>query len=189
VNAKFRAYGQELAVDPGILVFDGPIDRPGLDISAWRRRQAVEAGLRVTGTLRAPRVELISNPPVNDSEKLSWLVLGRAPTQANAADLAMLQAASGAMFGRLGEVPLHRRFAQRLGFDELTVRGSSELATNVVALGKRASDNVYVSFEQAIGTTTEYLVKLDYTLTQHVMLRGQTGTTSGVGVVYRYSWD
>jgi autotransporter translocation and assembly factor TamB len=59
----------------------------------------------------------------------------------------------------------------------------------VVAVGKRATDDVYVSFEQAIGATTEYLVKLDYALTQHVVLRGQTGTTSGVGVVYRYSWD
>ena len=77
----------------------------------------------------------------------------------------------------------------RLGFDEITLRGSSELAGNVVALGKRYSDNIYISFEQAISTTTEYLVKLDYALTQRVSLRGQTGTTSGVGVFYRYSWD
>jgi hypothetical protein len=68
------------------------------------------------------------------------------------------------------------------------VRSSGELAGNVVALGKRYSD-VYVSFEQAIGTTTEYLVKLDYALTAHVSLRGQTGTTTGVGFFYRYSWD
>jgi translocation and assembly module TamB len=59
----------------------------------------------------------------------------------------------------------------------------------VVALGKRYSDDIYFSFEQAIGTTTEYLVKLDYTLTRRLSLRGQTGTTSGVGVFYRYAWD
>jgi translocation and assembly module TamB len=189
VKAKFRAYGQELDVDPGVLIFDGPIDAPGLDITAWRRHQQVEAGLRVTGTVQVPRVELVSNPPVNESEKLSWLVLGRAPTEASGADLAVLQAASGALFGRGSGEPLNRRFAQRLGFDELTVRSSSELAGNVVALGKRYSDKLYFSFEQAIGTTTEYLVKLDYALTQRVSLRGQTGTTSGAGIFYRYSWD
>jgi autotransporter translocation and assembly factor TamB len=59
----------------------------------------------------------------------------------------------------------------------------------VVALGKRWSDDIYISFEQAISTTTEYLVKLDYALTERFSLRGQTGTTSGVGVFYRYSWD
>ena len=83
---------------------------------------------------------------------------------------------------------LQRGFAARFGLDELGVRSSSELESNVVALGKRY-DKLYVSFERAISTTTEYLVKLDYSLTQRVSLRGQTGTTSGVGVFYRYSWD
>jgi translocation and assembly module TamB len=189
IKGRFRAYGQELEVDPGILLFDGPVDNPGLDVSAWRRHQQVEAGVKLTGTAQVPRVELISNPPVGENEKLSWLVLGRAPTDASGADLAVLQAAGGAVLGRGGGEPLNRRFAARLGLDELTVRSSSQLESNVVALGKRYSDKVYFSFEQAIGTTTEYLVKLDYTLTQRVSLRGQTGTTSAVGVFYRYSWD
>jgi translocation and assembly module TamB len=190
VKATFLAYGQELQVDPGVLIFEGPINNPALEISAWRRNQQVEAGLRLTGTAQVPRVELMSNPPVSESDKLSWLVLGRAAGDAGgAADLALLEAASGAVFGRGGEEPLNRRFAKRFGFDELTVRGSSQLQGNVVALGKRYTDNIYISFEQAISTTTEYLVKLDYALTQRISLRGQTGTTSGVGVFYRYSWD
>ena len=189
LRARFRAYGQELQVDPGAVIFDGPLDNPGLDISAWRRHQQVEAGVKVTGTVQTPRVELISNPPVSENEKLSWLVLGRAPSDASGADLAVLQAASGAVFGRGDKPSFNRRFAERLGFDELTVRSSSELAGNVVALGKRYSDKLYFSFEQAIGATTEYLVKLDYALTQRVSLRGQTGTTSGAGIFYRYSWD
>ncbi len=189
VKATFRAYGQELEVDPGTVIFDGPLDAPGLDISAWRRHQQVEAGIKLTGTLQTPRVELISNPPASEGDKLSWLVLGRGPTQAGGADLAVLQAAGGALFDRGGsDASLQRSFAGRLGVDELGVRSSSELESNVVALGKRY-DRLYVSFERAISTTTEYLVKLDYSLTQRVSLRGQTGTTSGVGVFYRFSWD
>ena len=128
VRARFRAYGQELEVDPGSLIFDGPLARPGLDITAWRRHQAVEAGVRVTGTIEAPRVELISNPPVADADKLSWLVLGRAPSTASGADLAILQAASGALLAGDQE-PLQRRIAQRLGLDEITVRSSSDLSS------------------------------------------------------------
>ena len=188
VKATFRAYGQELEVDPGTVIFDGPLDAPGLDISAWRRHQQVEAGIKLTGTLQTPRVELISNPPASEGDKLSWLVLGRAPTQAGGADLAVLQAAGGALFDRGGGASQQRSFAARVGLDELGLRSSSELEGNVVALGKRY-DKLYVSFERAISTTTEYLVKLDYSLTQRVSLRGQTGTTSGVGVFYRYSWD
>jgi translocation and assembly module TamB len=198
VRARFAAYGQQLEVDPGMLIFAGPLDRPALDITAWRRHQAVEAGVHITGSVELPRVELVSNPPVNDADKLTWLVLGRAPSTASGADLAILQAASGALVGMSGDqVPVQRRIASRLGLDEITVRSSTELATrnstdpttNVFALGKRLSDKLYVSFEQAIGTTAEYLVKLDYSLTQRVSVRGQTGTTSGVGLFYRYAWD
>lgn len=188
-KAVFYAYGQELEVDPGTLIFDGPIGNPALEITAWRRRQQVEAGLRLTGTVQAPRMQLVSNPAVSENEKLSWLVLGRAPGDAEGADLALLEAAGGAVFGRGGQEPLQRRFAKRFGIDELTVRSSSQLEGNVVALGKRYADDIYISFEQAISTTTEYLVKLDYALTQRISLRGQTGTTSGVGLFYRYSWD
>ena len=198
VRARFYAYGQQLEVDPGLLVFDGPLERPGIDITAWRRHQAVEAGVHITGTLEAPRVEVVSNPPVGDAEKLSWLVLGRAPSTASGADLAILQAASGVLLGsRDGEAPITQRIASRFGLDEMTVRGSSDLGggkttdttTNVFALGKRLSDKLYVSFEQALGATAEYLVKLDYSLTQRVSVRGQTGTTSALGLFYRYAWD
>jgi translocation and assembly module TamB len=196
VRASFFAYGQNLDVDPGALIFDGPLARPAFDITGWRRHQAVEAGVHLTGTVDQPSVELVSNPPVPDPEKLSWLVLGRAPSTASGADLAILQAASGALLAG-DQPPLQRRIASRFGLDEMTVRSSSELATrnsvdpttNVFAVGKRLSNRLYLSFEQALGATAEYLVKADYSLTQRLSLRGQTGTTSGVGLFYRYAWD
>jgi translocation and assembly module TamB len=196
VRASFFAYGQNLDVDPGALVFDGPLTRPAFDITGWRRHQAVEAGVHLTGTVDQPSVELVSNPPVSDPEKLSWLVLGRAPSTASGADLAILQAASGALLAS-DKPPLQRRIASRFGLDEMTVRSSSELATrnsidpttNVFAVGKRLSSRLYLSFEQALGATAEYLVKADYSLTQRLSLRGQTGTTSGVGLFYRFAWD
>jgi translocation and assembly module TamB len=195
VNGTFRAYGQTLEVDPGVLVFDGPIDDPGLQISAWRRRLAVEAGVLVSGSLKAPRVELVSNPPVPEGEKLSWLVLGRPPGDATGPDIALLQAAAGALLSRGDAVPINQRIAKAFGFDELTVRGSGELANQVVALGKRLSDRIYVSFEQGIGAAAENLVKVDLALTQRWSARAQSGTgsagvpTSGVGLFYRFSWD
>ena len=111
VHATFLAYGQTLQVDPGVVIFDGPIDNPSLQITAWRRNQAVEAGVQVSGTVRNPTVQLVSQPPVPEGERLSWLVLGRAPSGATQADLGLLQAAAGALLcrRRLGAArPAHR---------------------------------------------------------------------------------
>ncbi len=70
------------------LLFDGPVDNPALDVVALRKNIAVEAGVELTGTVKVPRVRLVSNPPVPDGEKLSWLLTGQGLDRANRADLA-----------------------------------------------------------------------------------------------------
>jgi translocation and assembly module TamB len=181
-----------------VVTFNGPLDNPVLQITAWRRNQAVEAGVRITGTVQQPRVELVSEPPVDEGAKLSWLVLGHAPSDAAGADLAVLQTAATALLGRGHSVPITTRIADAVGLDEVTLRsgpaaasssGSSEVTTRVVALGKRISDRIYLTYEQGLGTTAQNLVKIDLSLTDRISVRAQTGTTSGMGVYYRYSWD
>lgn len=192
VNATFLAYGQRLQVDPGTLIFDGPIDNPSLQITAWRRNQAVEAGVQLTGTARAPRVQLVSQPPVSEGERLSWLVLGRAPTDASQADLGLLQAAAGALLARGGttRTPVDRRIARAVGLDEVALRGSGELQDQVVAFGKRLSDRLYVSYERGLGEFATNLVKLEYALGRRWSLRAESGTeTSAWGLFYRFAWD
>jgi translocation and assembly module TamB len=189
INATFFAYGQKLQVDPGVLIFDGPLDNPALQITAWRRNQAVEAGVQVSGTVRAPLVQIVSQPPVSEGERLSWLVLGRAPTDATKADLGLLQAAAGALLARGDSMPLDRRIARSFGLDEVSFRGSGEVQDRVLAFGKRLSDKLYVSYEQGLGTVASNLVKLDYSLSRRWSLRAETGTSSGWGLFYRFSWD
>ena len=195
VNATFLAYGQRLEVDPGVLIFDGPIDNPSLQVTAWRRNQAVEAGVQISGTARAPRVQLVSQPPVPEGERLSWLVLGRAPSDATQADLGLLQAAAGALLARGDGMPLDRRLARSVGLDEISLRGTGEVQERVVAFGKRLSERVYVSYERGIGVLATNLVKLDYALSRRWSVRAETGsmssggTTSGWGLFYRFSWD
>ena len=54
--------------------------------------------------------------------------------------------------------------------------------------GKRITDRLYVGFEQSLGAA-ESILKLEYDLTQRMLVRAQTGNTNAVGVFYRYSFD
>jgi len=189
LNATFFAYGNRLQVDPGVAIFDGPIDNPSLQLTAWRRNQQVEVGVQVSGSARNPRVQLVSQQAASEGERLSWLVLGRAPSDATKADLGLLQAAAGALLARGDQMPLDRRIARAVGVDEISLRGSGEVADRVVAVGKRLSDRLYISYEQGIGTVVSQLVKLDFSLTQRLSVRAETGTSSGIGLFYRFSWD
>ncbi len=103
VKGKFNAYGQELTIKQGELIYTGgPIDNPGLNVSAIRKINTtnvgsttlsqgylsgsvgsiatpgeVTVGVNVTGTLKDYKVSLFSQPAIySQSDILSMLILG-----------------------------------------------------------------------------------------------------------------
>lgn len=183
VRGTYTAFGQRLEIERGELLFSGPVDNPGLDIRAMRKRQAVEAGVAVTGTLRSPLARIVSEPPVPESEAISWLVLGHGTADASRGDLAMLPLAAASLLGNDDSPTI----AQRFGLDTLGLRGAGTESQFVTA-GKRIADRLYVGFEQGLGAA-ESILKLEFDLTRRVLVRAQTGSTNAVGVFYRYSFD
>jgi len=197
VNGTYHAFGQKLDIDRGRLIFDGPLDNPGLDIVALRKNLSVEAGVKVTGTVRVPIIQLTSNPPVPDSEKLSWLVLGHGLDRTSGNDFAALQAASALLLGRESK-PVTATIAESVGLDDISIKsnssqrgggsGSTGVEGNVVAFGKRLTDKLTLVYEQGLSVADSAL-KLEYSLTRNIKLRAETGIISGVGIQYQRSFD
>src|SRR3546814_5226265 len=52
-------YGQHLQLRRGSITFQGDITNPILNIEALRTGVAVEAGVRVAGTAKRPRIDLV----------------------------------------------------------------------------------------------------------------------------------
>jgi translocation and assembly module TamB len=201
VNGTYAAYGQNLAIERGVINFTGAYDNPGLNILAVRRRPEgealsetnVEAGVEVRGTALAPAAKLVSTPTVSDSDKLAWLVLGHGIDNAGGNDMALLGTAAGALFGGGGG---KGKLASALGVDELgvgqaagsTAGAATGLQNTVVTVGKRISARAYLSFEQGAGTATS-LVKLKYKLNPRITLQFQTGTNNALDVLYTWAFD
>lgn len=61
-------------------MFSGPPDQPLLNIEAIRNPESTEddvtAGVRVTGTADAPKLEVFSDPAKSQQEALSYLLRG-----------------------------------------------------------------------------------------------------------------
>lgn len=181
-KGTFVAYGQRLEIDRARFYFNGPVSNPGLDIVAMRKRQAVEAGVAVTGTLQRPLLRIVSNPSVPEGEALSWLMLGRAPDKVGASQLSALPLATSALVDKAG-APV----ARALKLDDVGVR-SDAAAQQFLTVGKRLTDRLYLAFEQSLGGA-ESLLRLEFTVTQRIALRAETGIASSVGIFYRYVWD
>jgi len=149
----------------------------------------VEAGVAVTGTAQKPEVRLVSTPPVPDAEKLSWLVLGRAPERGGS-DATMLLAAASSILGGKGE-GVTTRIAEALGVDEFSLRraGSSEvLADQILTIGKRLSAKASVGYEQGMAASIGAL-RFTYILSRRVSIVTRTGENNAVDLFYSFSFD
>ena len=186
VRGTYYAFGQKLAIERGRILFDGPLANPSLDIVALRKNLAVEAGVEIVGTVRAPVVRLTSNPPVPDNEKLAWLLTGGPAGSGSARDSAALSAAAAALSGNQGK-PLTQRIAQRIGLDDISVAqretasGGDPLDAQVVTIGKRITDRLYVAYEQGLSLASNAL-RIEYVLSRYLTVSAFAGTNSGVAL-------
>lgn len=113
-SGRFHAYGQDLIVRKGQLMFSGPPDQPLLNIEAIRNPESTEddvtAGVRVTGLADAPKLEVFSDPAKSQQEALSYLLRGQGLGSSGADGNAMTSmligmgvAQSGQLMGKIGE--------------------------------------------------------------------------------------
>lgn len=95
-EGRFHAYGQDLIVRKGEIVFVGPADQPRLNIEAIRNPESIEnsvtAGIRVTGVADDPKVEVFSDPTMSQQEALSYLLRGQGLDSSEQSDNDMMTA-------------------------------------------------------------------------------------------------
>ncbi|EHP40468.1 gramicidin S biosynthesis protein GrsT [Cupriavidus basilensis OR16] len=190
-DGTYEAFGRKLNIERGIVNFNGPVDNPNLNIRAMRRNQEVEAGVEVTGTVRLPRVKLVSEPNVPEEDKLSWLMFGYGAEGAAAGQQQQLSAGAlgGAALGMLGG-RAGKGIVQHLGIDEFSI-GPSTAGLNdqqVVSVGKAVTDKISVGYEQSL-TSASNVVKLTWAFSRRWSLIAKGGSINGLSVLFNRRFD
>ena len=189
-DSTFTAYSRKLAIEQGVLRFNGALNNPALDIVAMRRGEEVEAGVAVRGSVLAPRITLVSEPTVPEAEKLSWLVLGHGLDNAGNADAGALQSAAGALLTGGAAAGVQKQLATAFGFDEFKIGSATQdnLQQRIVTLGKRVSSRLYLSYQQSLQSTGSVLL-LRYTLSPRLTIEAEAGTRSALSLLYNVAFD
>ncbi|MFT7722046.1 MAG: translocation/assembly module TamB domain-containing protein [Roseateles sp.] len=187
-GGQYAAYGQKMEIERGDITFTGALDNPSLDLLAVRPNLDIRVGVRVGGTAQAPRVNLYSEPEMSDTDKLSWLLLGREPDGLGRTDTALLQRAAVALLSGEGEGATGRALRQ-LGLDELSLsQGDGETRSTIVRLGKQISRRWYLGYERGLNATTGSW-QLIYRIAQRFTLRAQSGDDNALDLIWQWKWD
>jgi translocation and assembly module TamB len=188
-DGRYKAYGQDLTIERGRLLFSGPLQNPGVDVRAVRKSGNVTAGILLSGSLREPEIALFSEPVMEQADVLSYLMTGGPRSAAGGSmNSAMLaQAALGLGLDKSGV--LTSQLGESMGLDEFRVEAGAEgVEGSVMAVGKQLSPDLYLRYLYGLFDSSAS-VQIRYLMTERLRLEGQTGEHHSVDLIYEMERD
>lgn len=183
-DGKYTAYGQNLAVDDGQILFSGSaLDNPQLNIKALRKGDNFTAGLHVEGAADSPQITLFSTPSMSQDNILAHIILGRPLGDASATDAAILASAATGL-GIKGGNQIGDRIASTFGLDSVQIAGNGGEDT-ALQIGKYLSPKLYLGYGIGIFEPVSTVI-MRYKLSKIWSLKAESGLETSVDFLYTH---
>jgi translocation and assembly module TamB len=177
----YRAYGQNLDIERGVVSFVGPVDDPALDLKAFREApDGVIAGVVITGSALAPHIKVYSEPVISETQAIAYLLTGR-PLDAGTGDDKANVAATAAL---LGSNVLSSQLGAKVGLDEARIETGGSLEEAALVTGKYLTPELYLSYAMGLFDRSN-LVRVRYIMSPKWAVQTETGTTMGADLFYK----
>jgi translocation and assembly module TamB len=185
VTGTYKAYGQDLTIQQGRLLFGGQaISDPQVNLIATRTVDTVTAKLIVSGSAQKPLLEVQSDPPLPQTQALSYLVTGKPINEVGSGEGDLVQSAARSLGGAAGNL-LAKGLGKRLGVSEIGVEDSPELGGSAFTVGQYLSPRLYLSYGVGLFEPGQ-VVTLRYRINSKVSLEAVQGPLNQkAGINYR----
>jgi len=183
-DGQYSAYGQRLKIEHGVLVFNGPISNPGLDIRATRSIDGddLKVGINLAGTLQKPKSSVFSDPPQSESDAVSYLITGQSLSETSGDQTQLLVQAVRTLGINSGSTLLNR-IGGSVGLDDLNIITYADYKKNKLQLGKKLGPKLYIRYITGLFDTFNKIA-VDYKLNSKWSLQAESGEAQGVDFIY-----
>jgi translocation and assembly module TamB len=179
----YKAYGQELSIERGRLIFQGPYDNPGLDIRALRIIDDQSAGLDIGGTLQRPKSTVFAIPARTDSEAMAMLLTGKPLSQSSREDAYSIIGAISKLGMTQGD-GMTTDIAHKFGLDEVGVKADKGLDQSELWVGKYITPKLFVRYIVGIFDQA-FSLGMTYKLNDKLQLEAESGKTQSMDIIYK----
>jgi translocation and assembly module TamB len=177
VRGFYEFQGRRFTVQrDGTLAFRGaPKINPDVNVTAERLipNTGVTARINITGTARAPKLALTSDPPLDEADVLSLIVFNRSVNDLGTGERASLADTAGGIASGFLASSLSRSIGKSLDVDlfEITTTDPDTGETaGGVTLGKQITDRAFVKFQQQFGQRSFTQFMLEYQLAKFLRI-------------------
>jgi translocation and assembly module TamB len=163
VRGTYEIFGKLFNVEESTVSFPGtPEINPFLDVKTLYRVSNVRIFVNVTGTANKPVIKLSSEPPMDETDIISYLVFGTSSDKIGAGQRVPLQQKAQQIMGSMAAGKLKDIVGEKFQLDVATVTGGEKgLGSTQIEAGKYITDKIYVGYERS----SEDTVSTPYTST------------------------
>ncbi len=156
--------------------------------------QEYTINLAITGPLDEANIELSSQPPLSRTDILSLLTFGATQQQLTGGGGSNVSQVLQQRLQSLGSGQItgyvSRKVGSLLGLEQMTIRGNvfnwGQASGPQLMATKQISDKVRLTYSTTVGHLNEQSIRLNYELTNHFSIQGQTNQRGRSGVDLKY---
>jgi len=184
-DGRYKAYGQDLTIEYGRMLFaNSPIDNPALDVRASRSKDEVKVGVNITGRLQSPELRLFSEPAMEESDALAYLVLGHPLRNASSSEATSVTAAATSI-GLVGGERIAGVVGKEFGIEEVSVGSEYQSKEAALLLGKYLSPRLYLQYAVVFSDALN-ITRLRYELANHWYIKAESGEQQSADILYTF---
>jgi len=187
-DGKYQAYGQNLDINNGRLIFNGSPKIIGMDIRATRKVDNYLVGVHLGGNLLNPKSKIFSDPSLPESEALSFLLTGHSLSTSSGRESALLMSAVRGL-GITGNDSLLHNIGSSLGLDDVNIVTNSDLKNSKLSLGKRLGARLYIRYLVGLSDSAQKIA-IKYKINKRLSLEAETTADKyGFDFIYEFERD
>jgi hypothetical protein len=207
IRGDYQFMGRLFKIENGTVSFRGKkIIDPFLDLRATYEVASVEVYINVTGTAEKPRIQLSSDPPLDENEIVSYLVFGTSSDKLGTDERVEFQEKAGEVLGTMAVGELRNAIGDDLAIDVMTIKGGQTgFRDTHLEIGKYITDDLYVGYERLSyeryfyeryffspglpsSTVTANRAVIEYRVFDFLTLESEIGEEAGADVFFNFDY-
>ncbi|PWI33633.1 hypothetical protein DI392_09225 [Vibrio albus] len=188
-DGTYRSFGQDLIINEGKILMNGPVDRPYVSIKAIRNPENIQdevtVGIAVTGLASQPEIEVFSDPDMPQANALSYLLRGR-DLDTESGDNSMTMTLIGLSLAQSGKIV--GEIGEAFGVSDLQLDTAGSGDDSQVTVSGYILPGLQVKYGVGIFNSLGE-VTIRYRLMKDLYLEAVSGLTSTVDLLYQFEFD